>query len=301
MSVESILEDFKTRNPECWKDTSKRIIKKIAPNCPVEKVIAVCFSKKNKSGAVFTDSAVYIKDWSNDKYAFSYANIREVSLSNDFKRIGIATKDENTKIENGIWFSISDVFEMDRARNTVKDLFMNLAKECENTPKSELIKTMRYDWRNKYSQESQEKFNKKFEIVFSLVVISLALFGIVKCTQGYLAEQKEIKEQNERMEAFKRDTSNYTVKNLRWCETYGKSMGMGYEIRTNPILIKVNNMHVVSIDDWWVSDGTNSDVVQIWWPDNNVQQELKDLYYRGAHFNAYCEIVTGQLEILWIE
>lgn len=293
MSVESILEEFKTRNPECWKDTSKKIIKKIAQKCPMEKVIAVCFSKENKSGAVFTDSAVYIKNY-DDKYAISYGNIKDVSRDKDF--ITITAKDINPHI----CFFASTVFEIKKWEGAaVEDLFMNLAKECENTPKSELIKTMGDDWRSK--QESQEKFNKKFEIVFSLVIISLALFGIVKCTQGYLAEQKEIKEQNERMEAFKRDTSNYTVKNLRWCETYGKSMGMGYEIRTNPILIKVNNMHVVSIDNWLVSDGTNSDVVQIRWPDNNVQQELKDLYYRGAHFNAYCEIITGQLDILWIE
>lgn len=288
MSVESILEEFKTKNPECWKDTSKKIIKKIAPKCPVEKVIAVCFSKENKSGAVFTDSAVYIKNYDN-KYAISYGNIKDVSRDKDF--ITITVKDINPHI----CFFASTVFEIKKWEGAaVEDLFMNLAKECENTPKSELIQTI-------VDEKDVKKEMDKHYRIFCLVIIGLALFGIVKCTQGYLAEQKEIKEQNERMEAFKRDTSNYTVKNLRWCETYGKSMGMGYEIRTNPILIKVNNMHVVSIDDWWVSDGTNSDVVQIWWPDNNVQQELKDLYYRGAHFNAYCEIVTGQLEILWIE
>jgi hypothetical protein len=134
----------------------------------------------------------------------------------------------------------------------------------------------------------------KATIVGILVVLSIIGLVYNKCSG---VEEKE-KAEAQRIESLKMDKSNYKEKTLRWFEANGGSRG--YDYHHNPDLIKINNAHVVDIPDSLISDGTNSGPVTFY-SDSNILNELKDLYSRDAHFNAYCEIKAGMLDILMLE
>ena len=136
----------------------------------------------------------------------------------------------------------------------------------------------------------------KSGIVGILIVLGFIGFIINKCGGG----DEEQKAESQRIESIKMDKSNYKEKTLRWFEANGSSRG--YDYSHNPDLIKINNAHVVDLKDaYLISDGTNGGPVYFGYHNYNILNELKDLYSRGAHFNAYCEIKTGQLDILMLE
>ena len=95
------------------------------------------------------------------------------------------------------------------------------------------------------------------------------------------------------------DKSNYVTKDLRWFETYGKSMGMEY--RTDPVLIRIPNVRVFDIKDHLLDDGTTISKPTFHYKDTNMLNRLKDLYAAKARFTIYCSIEVGMLYVLMID
>ena len=78
---------------------------------------------------------------------------------------------------------------------------------------------------------------------------------------------------------------------------------MGFDSSADPVLIKINNIHIISWDagDCSVGDGSQEWPVTLH-PDNtNIKNDLKDLFYKEAHFDAYCQINAGMLYCTMIE
>ena len=135
----------------------------------------------------------------------------------------------------------------------------------------------------------------KSGIVGILIVLGLIGFIMNKCSSS----AKEQEAEAQRIEAIKMDKSNYREKTLRWFEANRSSLG--YDYNNNPDLIKITDAHVVDIKNFLISDGTNGGPVHFGYTNYNILNELKGLYSKSAHFNAYCEIKTGQLDILMLE
>ena len=112
-------------------------------------------------------------------------------------------------------------------------------------------------------------------------------------------DMKKDKALQAQAEEKKYDKSNYVTKDLRWFETYGKSMGMKY--RTDPVLIRIPNVRVFDIEDHRLDDGTTTWSVQFSYKDTNILNRLRDLYYAKARFTIYCSVELGTLNILMID
>ena len=96
------------------------------------------------------------------------------------------------------------------------------------------------------------------------------------------------------------DKSNYVTKDLRWFETYGKSI-VNTDYKTDPLLIRIPNVRVFDIKDHLLDDGTNHLYVKFRYKDTNILNRLKDLYYAKARFTIYCSIEAGILTVLMID
>jgi hypothetical protein len=135
----------------------------------------------------------------------------------------------------------------------------------------------------------------------AIIAIVVAVCWVIGfCMQK--CEEPKKKAEKERIESILRDKSNYTEQSLRWFELYGKSMGFDYN-SADPVLIKINNLHIISFDagTYDVGDGTQEWPVHIHFDNQNLSNDFKDLFYREAHFDAYCQIKAGMLYCTMIE
>ena len=112
-------------------------------------------------------------------------------------------------------------------------------------------------------------------------------------------EDKKDKALQAQVEEKKYDKSNYVTKDLRWYQTYGKSMGMKYLYE--PVLIRIPNVRVFDIEDCRLDDGTTTWSVHFSYKDTNMLNRLRDLYYSKARFTIYCSIEAGILTVLMID
>lgn len=134
--------------------------------------------------------------------------------------------------------------------------------------------------------------NKK--LVTFLVLGCFGIGLIMECRDG-----KKDRALQAQLEEKMSDKSNYVTKDLRWYQTYGKSMGMKY--RTDPVLIRIPNVRVFDIDDRRLDDGTTTWSVHFSYKDTNMLNRLRDLYYSKARFTIYCSIEAGILTVLMID
>ena len=134
--------------------------------------------------------------------------------------------------------------------------------------------------------------NKK--LVTFLVLGCFGIGLILECRDG-----KKDRALQAQLEEKMSDKSNYVTKDLRWYQTYGKSMGMKY--RTDPVLIRIPNVRVFDIEDRRLDDGTTTWSVHFSYKDTNILNRLRDLYYSKARFTIYCSIEAGILTVLMID
>ena len=134
--------------------------------------------------------------------------------------------------------------------------------------------------------------NKK--LVTFLVLGCFGIGLIMECRDG-----KKDRALQAQLEEKMSDKSNYVTKDLRWYQTYGKSMGMKY--RTDPVLIRIPNVRVSDIEGHRLDDGTTTWSVQFSYKDTNILNRLRDLYYAKARFTIYCSIEAGILTVLMID
>ena len=253
--------------------------KYIANNCNPEKILAVQRTSSNcKSGYVLTDTAFYFKGFGN-KYAVSYANIETAVL----KRSEGKVEGININLKDGKNYSINAGYDfgyLEQALNKLSEL-------CADMPESERIKTVR---------------NNKGTIIGCIIFLVVCFFParcVVRVFHEVIQEDKEEKALKAQAEEKKRDKSNYVTKDLRWYTTYGKSMGFNY--RTDPVLIRIPNVRVFDIKDHLLDDGTTTWAVKFTYQDTNILYRLRDLYYAKARFTIYCSVEVGSLTVLMIE
>ena len=135
---------------------------------------------------------------------------------------------------------------------------------------------------------------KKKLIVFAV----LGCFGI-----GLIMERqndKKDKALQAQLEEKISDKSNYVTKDLRWFETYGKSI-VNTDYKTDPLLIRIPNVRVFDIKDHLLDDGTTISKPKFRYKDTNILNRLKDLYYAKARFTIYCSVELGTLKVLMID
>lgn len=93
--------------------------------------------------------------------------------------------------------------------------------------------------------------------------------------------------------------SSYQLKNLKWFEIYGKTMGFS---KTGIFLVKIP-MKISSFvgGNCEVWDNSNhNEYVRLHWTDTNIGNQLKDYAYTEEAFIAYCEIKAGMLYVNFI-
>lgn len=112
-------------------------------------------------------------------------------------------------------------------------------------------------------------------------------------------DMKKDKALQAQAEEKKYDKSDYVTKDLRWYQTYGKSMGMNYLYE--PVLVRIPNVRVFDIEDQRLDDGTTTWSVHFSYKDTNILNRLRDLYYSKARFTIYCSIEAGMLYVLMID
>ena len=96
------------------------------------------------------------------------------------------------------------------------------------------------------------------------------------------------------------EPSSYQLKDLRWFETYGKSMGFN---ETGMSLVKIPmKIHYCSGGTIEVYDNSNHyGYITLHYTDYNIGNQLKDLYNEDRAFVAYCEIKGGMLYVNFID
>lgn len=96
------------------------------------------------------------------------------------------------------------------------------------------------------------------------------------------------------------DPSSYQLKDLRWFETYGRSMGnekTGMSLVKIPMKIYYYQGGTCEVYD---NSNTETDIV-LHWKNPNIGNQLKDLYNNDEAFVAYCEISGGMLYVNFID
>ena len=96
------------------------------------------------------------------------------------------------------------------------------------------------------------------------------------------------------------EPSSYQLKDLKWFETYAKTMGFN---ETGMSLVKIPmKIHYYSGGTCEVYDNSNHyDWINLHWTNSNIGNQLKDLYYEDRAFVAYCEIKSGMLYVNFID
>lgn len=278
---------------KCWnlgEDISEtgrqNAAKYIANNCNPEKILAVlsASSVDGELGYVLTDTAFYSN--AIQHYAISYANIEEAVLKTSEGRIeGI-----NINLKDGRDFSLFNSLGMRIEFYFLEQALNKLSELCADMPESERIKTV---------PNKKGAISTIISCIIFLVVCFFPARCVVRVFHKVIQEDKEEKALIAQAEEMKYDKSNYVTKDLRWFETYGKSMGMKY--RTDPVLIRIPNVRVFDIEDRRLDDGTTTWSVHFSYKDTNILNRLRDLYYAKARFTIYCSIEAGILTVLMID